>query len=190
MRKLSLFIALSIISIVLASCGGKTDQLIPLENGNLWIYNYQRFNPDGTVAESNKFTLCALTDSSINYEKYFMIEAGNLWTNRADGLYAFVEGEDPLLLFKYPAEKGAIFSNKMSDSMVVASTSSKAETPAGTFDCYEYHLPTQSNVGALTIAKIKPGVGIVEISDYNRSFESDSLILISRLQLDYYKLLN
>jgi hypothetical protein len=173
---------------MLASCGNKSDELIPLEIGNIWYYDYQRYNSDGSAGETNTFTLCVLADSIINNDKYWVVESGNLWTNRSDGVYSYVENESPFLMMKYPAIKGEYFGNAAVDSMQVVSVDSKVKTPAGEFSCYEYHMPNPSYVGALTVIKAKPGVGIVQIEEFNKSFENDSIFLISRMTLNYYKL--
>jgi hypothetical protein len=150
--------------------------IMPLEIGNMWVYNiYGLDTASNQLREILVDTLAVVHDTIINRERWFYI--GGLqrtkgWvSNRKDGFWFALPGGLPFLFAKYPAQPGDTFSSLIGSTMThttLEGTGEEVKSPAGTYYCYKYvQKVVPSDI--ITNYYFAPGVGMVKMEIMDRS---------------------
>jgi hypothetical protein len=184
MKRISIIFGL-ILLVVLSSCSEK--KIIPLENGNLWIYKAEQVDSVGNVLQSALLYHVVLSDSTINNEKYFERKnesaygAPEFCINRPDGMYVYSQQNGAMYDYKYPVTLNEKFVRRGFDTATVTSLSEKVSTKAGDFTCLKYETTGKT---IKEVCYICPGVGITVKEDYLIS--ENGLRLLDRMELTKY----
>jgi hypothetical protein len=125
------------------------DVLVPLKNGNIWVYQEASYF-EGTILTAETLSISIDMDTIIEASPVFIWNQSNqeyvfFYFNSSDGLYEKArkrKGTDslliwtnPVMLFKFPAERGETFTSYGSTTTVLK-TDTLISTPAGDFNCY------------------------------------------------------
>ncbi len=150
--------------------------IMPLEIGNMWVYNIYGLDTANNQLRVIKVdTLSVVSDSIINRDRWYYI--GGLqrtegWVqNRKDGFWFALPGTQPFLFAKYPAQAGDTFTSLIGSSTArttVAGTGVEVKSPAGTYYCYKY-VQKVAPMDVITNYYFAPGVGLVKMEIMDRS---------------------
>jgi hypothetical protein len=163
MMKQSLILILLILELTLMSCTSEVSeehvkQIIPLNVGNMWVYNSTRYGVYEVSLESWVDTTKVIADSNFNNVKWSVInkkdkysEATLIATNNASGYYEYYNlgyPSDKRLLFKFPGKVNdqtpiyVIENDSIYTSLRrIVSIDTTIIISAKTFSCYLYHTP-------------------------------------------------
>jgi len=72
------------------------DGLIPMKEGNYWVYLSSNYDSTGRQYPANLYTSKILKDTLINNEPWFIFSEGYIRTNRNDGMW-FMSSDGPRL---------------------------------------------------------------------------------------------
>lgn len=182
-----IFILLVVISIISAcsessSPSKHNNEIFPLAIGNKWVYQKTLGYGFDTT-----YTYQIMMDTILNNEKWYGYGC-TLMKNNESGLWGIICDDttangNPYLFYKYPAVAGQEY--EYSDILVkVISINEEVTVPAGKFICYHYRFPLykEENLEVYMDYYLSPGVGMVKIEEYTRSYgylSCDSQVLIS-----------
>jgi hypothetical protein len=137
------------------SAPGTGDVIMPLKAGTSWTYRGQNIDTLGNVTHTDTVTFAVIGDTTINSEKWYMINGGEMLANRSTGLWYALAGPDgwyvsPGLMAKYPGKAGDAWIGPDSLSSAITAVNVSTVVPHGTYSCYHY---TYSSSGQLDAAR-------------------------------------
>jgi hypothetical protein len=151
--------------LALASCKSTVESippndLLPLKEGNEWIYETKIYDDSGTVIKISIDTLRIGYDLKVNGRVWHklvqtnLLASGEFFENRSNGLWTFdSSNQKALLTYQFPSSAGFSYiveeidtdynskswsHSKITDSIVAISE--KVAVLAGNFNCYHYIL--------------------------------------------------
>jgi len=185
------------ILLLISGCDKKSDSIVgsqPLRNeifplviGNLWVFNYSRFDSTGVLLSSEINSFGVEKDTLVNGSRWFMLFGPiYLYANRDSGLCGL--GSSGIqLLYKYPASVSDSYYVAYSEYVHIKSTDTSITTSLGKFSCYAYeHIyPPQFNMkgGSRSVEYLSPGIGQIKIESYTSSATNDNQYLASTSEL-------
>ncbi|MEA1980948.1 MAG: hypothetical protein U9N54_08240 [candidate division Zixibacteria bacterium] len=129
------------------------DEIIPLADGNKWVYNIKVFDSTNVQIYSGVDSSWVARDTTLDNQLWHILADKDgpfqIATNRDDGYYArdvtLASGTTDIdsvgeayLSAKYPVNVGETFPNKTGFITEVLSTDDSVTVPAGSFSCYKY----------------------------------------------------
>jgi len=141
--------------VLLAGCGDEfvgptaAGVIMPLKVGNQWIGRWTSFDPGAPRYD----TLTIVSEVRKGNELWFKGSDGNLYINRADGLWRYSESSEScaeILLAKYPAalndtfgictttKQGGPGTYTYTDAVVTVANDTTITVPAGAYACQAY----------------------------------------------------
>lgn len=163
--------------------------LMPLEIGNIWVYELSTIDTTTGELTVNKIdTFRVENDTAIGGETFYKISGmgprGTLATNREDGFWINGPMGNPLMLAKFPGVEGDDFSMTVGPQLIqntLVKTGLKIEVPAGEFYCYQYS-QILGSIRRTTYNYFAPGVGLVKMETLGSP--TSKPIMVGRL-IDY-----
>jgi hypothetical protein len=139
-------------------------EIIPLELGNIWKYQYQTFDTSGAVLQNIVSQNTITGDTTIeNNIWYYFSEDALFFSNYEDGFHTYNQYDSQNeLVYKYPCNIGDKYSQ-----WEITSIDTQITVPAGSFKCILYHfrLNTNYSYGNREVF-IKPGLGRIKSIEY------------------------
>ena len=115
-----------------------TSVLLPLDEGNSWIFLRTEYDTSGSVIKTDTITQRIVKDSSLyGFNWSYESNERNLYRNDEQGLWLFYG--QPRLYYRYPSFPNVEFIQNF-DTVTVISTDTLITTSAGTFHCYHYRI--------------------------------------------------
>lgn len=170
-------------------------EIIPLEIGNIWTYQYTFSSEDDSAKVYYESVNEVVNDTLVDDKTYYLIEFNDVLSseislNGVDGFYfnnLIKYEDDDVLQYKYPCEIGDTWDRIELDELtnqktvtVVKSLNAKVIVPYGEFECIEYERNRESIIRStdtlffLEHFYLKPGLGLIKsIQLYKNTFDAE-----------------
>jgi hypothetical protein len=155
------------------------DLIMPLNVGTSMTLLERSLDTLGTVIGVDTSVFTVMHDTTINSEKWFVINSEELLANRSNGLWygVHVGGRwivSPGLLAKYPGQAGDTWLGPDSLSASLAAVNAPTAVPFGAFSCYRY---TYSDAGQLlTVRYLSVNKGLIMDEFYSKTASGRSYV--------------
>jgi len=173
----------------------ETGVIDPLAIGNVWIYEYDRYDDSGKFLSSYFDTIMIIKDTTVGGEKLYATKDDPYvyFCNRSDGNYSRRNSDGNMLLWlPYPAKVNDSISRANGEEYVkIESISETVTVKAGVFTTYKYKIYSLQSAGTGPILYsylyYAPNIGLVKIEPIYNPARTVQISII-RGQLFSFKL--
>jgi len=189
-----LLLTLSLIAVLMISCGGDDNpagpsgqacNICPIELNHGWASKMTLFTSTGNIFDESDLTQVIVGDTVIQSVPWYVIEVridGVLdetiyLANKTNGVYQRVQTYpghyESFLVYKRQVSEGTSYPLATYGTVSVLSKDTSVTVPAGTFDCYLYHLDLLSVAGYESYDYLAPDVGFIKTERFVHPQDGD-----------------